>query len=141
MAQATTSASDLVQLIQDADFAVMDIETTRMAFEASKTAVEFAKEDYERAKKTFDQVIAQADELGIPRAKLRKLVEERSAALLASGLLSVPVNKAARPKPAAKKAKAPGAGAGSGAGSGAGAGAKKGVDVPGDGADVIRLDA
>jgi hypothetical protein len=100
--------SDLVQLIQEADFAIMEIERSRAAVDAAKLALESAKEDFERARSAFDQVIAGADALAVPRAKLKKLAEERAAALLASGLFSTPVNQAKAVKaPKAPKKKAP----------------------------------
>lgn len=84
---------DLIQLIQEADFALLDVERTRMGVEAAKTALDLAKTDCDRAKSHFDSVIAKADALGVPRAKLKKIIEERTAVLSASGLLSVPANK------------------------------------------------
>jgi multidrug resistance efflux pump len=101
--------TDLVQLIQDADFAHIEMENARSAVEAAKAQLEAAKENFESSKFAFDQVIARADEVGVPRAKLRKLVEERAAVLAASGLISTPVNPSANrtpkpPKPPKKKA-------------------------------------
>ena len=90
--------TDLVQLIQDADFANIEMERARSQVEAAKAALEAAKDVFESSKFAFDQVIARADELNIPRAKLRKLVEERAAVLMASGLISQPVN-ASTPRP------------------------------------------
>ena len=78
--------SDLVQLIQEADISMLNLENARGAVEAAKAQFESAKEDFELAKTSFDETIAKADEINVPRAKLKKLVEERSAALMASGL-------------------------------------------------------
>lgn len=86
---------DLMQLIQEADLALLDVERARTEMEAAKVALEMAKSEHERVKIHFDSVIVKADELGVPRAKLKKLVEERTAALSASGLLSTPANKSA----------------------------------------------
>lgn len=101
--------TELVPLIQDADLAHLEMENARAAVEAAKAQLEAAKDTLESSKFAFDQVIARADELGVPRAKLRKLVEERAAVLMASGLVSTPVNASATrtPKPpkAAKKKK------------------------------------
>lgn len=125
--------TDLVQLIQEADYATLEMEQTRAAVESAKMALELAKEDFEKAKAAFDQVIAKADEMNIPRAKLRKLAEERSAALMASGILSVPANQAARaPKtPKTPKKKTPKAELA----------AVPNEDAYEDGNDVIHLDA
>jgi outer membrane protein TolC len=101
---------DLIQLVQDADAALLDVERARLNVEAAKYALEMAKTDFDQAKSAFDAVIARADDVGVPRAKLKKIVEERTAVLSASGLLSVPANRpsiTAKPaKPAKKNAKA-----------------------------------
>ena len=85
--------ADLVELIQEADFALMEIERARVAMEGARITLEMAKNDHDRAKASFDEIVARADELGIPRVKIRKLAEERVAVLLASGLMSIPVNQ------------------------------------------------
>lgn len=95
MADAMEQA-ELVQLIHEADLALVQMEQARTAVDMAKLHFEMAKEDFEARRQVFDQVIASADTLGVPRGKLKKLAEERSAALLASGLLAVPAN-AGRP--------------------------------------------
>lgn len=90
--------SQLIELIQEADLALLEIEQGRVAMDAAKVAFEMAKSDHERAKRTFEEVIARADEVGVSRVKLRKIVEERAAVLSASGLMSIPVNKLAAQK-------------------------------------------
>lgn len=87
--------SELIQLIQEADLALLNVEQSRLAIEAAKVALELAKNDHDRAKGQFEEVLARADEVGVSRAKLRKIIEERALVLSASGLLSVPVNKLA----------------------------------------------
>ena len=84
---------DLMQLIQEADMALIAMEQTRQTVESAKAALESAKTDADEAKSRFDEVIARADEFGVPRMKVRKLAEERAAALMASGLISEPVNR------------------------------------------------
>lgn len=98
---------DLFQLIQEADFALLDVERTRMGVDAAKYALETAKSDHDKAKTHFDAVITKADELGIPRAKLKKLVEERTAVIAASGFLSVPANKSGHQNATTPTKKAP----------------------------------
>ncbi len=98
---------DLIQLIQEADFALLDVERTRMGVESAKAALEMAKSDFDHAKSHFDSVISKADSLGVPRAKLKKIIEERTAVLSASGLLSVPANKSTAQSPFASPKKAP----------------------------------
>lgn len=92
--------NDLMQLVQEADLALIQMEQARSLVEQAKLGFEMAKEDLDRSREAYDQVIAKADELGVPRAKLKKLAEERSAALFGSGLLSTPVNAPKAPRPA-----------------------------------------
>lgn len=99
--------TELIQLIQDADAASVQMEQARQAADAAKSALEAAKAAADEAKTNFEGVVARADELGVPRAKLRKLIEERSAVLMASGLMG---QSAASPaarvaKPAKKRVK------------------------------------
>jgi hypothetical protein len=100
--------TELVQLIQEADLALVTMEQSRQAVDTAKAAFDFAKVQADEAKAAFDQVVAKADEFGVPRVKLRKLAEERGAALLASGLISIPVNqmRAAKSVRANKRTKA-----------------------------------
>ncbi len=98
--------NNLIQLIQDADVASVQMEQARQAVEAAKSAFEAAKAQADEAKTNFDSVVARADELGVPRAKLRKLIEERSAALMASGLMGSTTPSAPKvAKPARKRPK------------------------------------
>lgn len=98
--------SDLLQLIQEADVNAIAMEQARDGVEAAKQALEAAKERFELARSTFDQSIAKADDIGIPRAKLKKLIEERTSAFLGSGLIDTTERapKVAKPK-ASKKTK------------------------------------
>ena len=98
--------SDLVQLIQEADVSMLNLENARAAVEAAKAQFESAKEDFELARASFDETIAKADEINIPRAKLKKLVEERSAALMASGLYSSHAGTTTKSAKAPKQSKA-----------------------------------
>lgn len=80
-----------------------------LKYELAKAALETAKSNLEVAKQAYDDLLAQADSYGIPKAKLKKLAEDRVLALLEAGL--VPAAKAeSRPaeskrgrKPAAPK--------------------------------------
>lgn len=93
--------SQLVELLQETDLAMIEMENAKSALEAAKLKLEWAREEFEQRRSALDQVIAKSDEIGVPRAKLRKLAEERAAALLASGLFSAPANASATrpPKP------------------------------------------
>lgn len=99
---------DLMQVLQDADAASFEVEKRREEMESAKVLWEIAKERFETAKTEFDQALSRADEVGIPRGKLRKLVEERTGSLLASGLMPTSTeSRSTMPKvPKAKKAKA-----------------------------------
>lgn len=86
-------------------------DTVTLQFEKAKRALEAAKADLELAKKAYDEMLAQADKRGLPKAKLKKLTEDRVAALFEAGLLdfredaSPKVAKVAKPKATAKKKK------------------------------------
>lgn len=80
--------SELLKLIQEADVVAFEMETAKAAVEAAKQNLETCKENLEQAKKSFDEVLVKADEVGIPRAKIKKLVEERTSVLVASGLIA-----------------------------------------------------
>lgn len=54
--------------------------------ERAKRALELAKSNLETAKQAYDAIMAQAENNGIPRARLKKLVDERVQALLDGGL-------------------------------------------------------
>ena len=101
--------TELMKLIQDADLASVEVERAREVVENAKASLEAAKEGFELAKTQFDQTLMRADEMGVPRAKLKKLAEERTTVLISAGLISA--NQEARhpiprsPKPAKKKAK------------------------------------
>lgn len=97
--------NDSLNTIHDVDVAYLATEKARLAIEAAKVSLELAKQDAEAARLRLEESLARAEELGFPRAKLRKVAEERANALLTSGLLKdegVSVEK-----PALKAAKAP----------------------------------
>lgn len=79
--------SDLMKLIQDADMAAVDLEKARTQVEVAKQNLESAKDSHDQARSFLDEILAQADEIGVPRAKIKKLIEERTQALMASGLI------------------------------------------------------
>lgn len=98
---------DLIKLLQEGDATGLEMQKAQEALEHAKKAVEQAKERYDLTKSYFEQAIAKADEAGIPRAKFKKLVEERVAGLWNSGLMNQAEEKAAKPprtpRPAKKK--------------------------------------
>jgi len=63
-----------------------------LKLELAKAALETAKGQLEAAKQAYEDLLSQADNHGIPKAKLKKLTEDRVQALLESGL--VPAVKA-----------------------------------------------
>jgi hypothetical protein len=72
--------------------------------EKAKRALEAAKAELELSKKAYDEMLAQADEKGIPKAKLKKLTEDRIHLLFESGLLEFTEEVTPR-EPKAKKAR------------------------------------
>jgi hypothetical protein len=99
---------DIFKLLQEGDATGLEMQKALEALDLAKSSVEQAKERYELTKNYFEQVIARADEAGIPRAKFKKLVEERIAGLWNSGLIEIGTEKqpkAAKPARPAKKNK------------------------------------
>jgi hypothetical protein len=100
--------SDLLQLIQEADIHAIEMETAREGVEAAKLALEAAKERFDQTRSQFDLTVAKADEIGVPRAKFKKMIEERTSAFFGSGLVEVTERAPKAPKAprAVKKPKA-----------------------------------
>lgn len=59
-----------------------------LEFERAKRGLESAKAAFENAKKSYEDLLARADDHGIPKAKLKKLTEDRIQSLFDSGLLN-----------------------------------------------------
>jgi hypothetical protein len=97
--------SDLMKLIQDADVASVEYEKARAQVEAAKLSLETAKEQQEQARAVLDDIVNRADEFGVPRAKVKKLIEERTQTLMASGLIptTAEIRASAGVKPRAVK--------------------------------------
>lgn len=84
-----------------------------LKLELARSSLESAKNQFDAAKQAYDELLAQADNHGIPKAKLKKLTEDRVQALIESGLISGSTKLEGAPRPGAeakrgKKAK-PGA--------------------------------
>jgi hypothetical protein len=97
--------NDTLKTIHDVDAAFLAVEKARLAIEAAKAALETAKQDADAARLRFEDSLSKAEEAGLPRAKLRKVAEERVNALLNSGLLKE--DSVILEKPAPKAARAP----------------------------------
>lgn len=68
---------------------IKQADTVTLNLEKAKRALEAAKEELDQAKTAYDEVFAQSDEHGIPKAKLRKLTEDRVQAMIDAGLLEM----------------------------------------------------
>ena len=84
------------QFFHQADQAAFNLEKAKRSLELAKAALEAAK-------LAFDDVMARAEELGVPKAKLRKIVEERVQVLFDSGLVGPELSSAAAVREAAAK--------------------------------------
>ena len=80
-----------------ADEAALQVEQAKMALEKAKSELDHSKNYYE-------EIFSQCEENGIPKAKLKKLLEERLQTLIESGLVSL--SATGNSKPAAEKASA-----------------------------------
>jgi len=59
-----------------------------LKLELAKSALDAAKAAFDQAKLAYDELLTQADTHGIPKAKLKKLTEDRVQALFENGLVS-----------------------------------------------------
>jgi cell division protein FtsN len=75
-------------------------DSATLRLELAKQAIEAAKVEFEACKKAYDEVMSNAEEHGIPKAKLKRLTEERIQALFESGVVS---KASAAPEPAPKR--------------------------------------
>ena len=64
------------------------LDSATLKFELAKRALESAKTELENAKQAYDDVLAQAESHGLPKAKAKKLADDRVQALFDSGILS-----------------------------------------------------
>jgi hypothetical protein len=62
-------------------------EAVMLEMEKAKRNLETAKTNFENAKKNYDEFLAKADDFGVPKAKLKKLIEDRIAMLFESGII------------------------------------------------------
>lgn len=100
--------SDFIKLLQEADLASLELERAKATVEVSKEAWEQAKEEYEDSRKALEKILFKADDMAIPRQRIRKLIDDRAQALMASGLMiaeaskktTVKSSRAAKPKAA-----------------------------------------
>jgi hypothetical protein len=58
-----------------------------LEMEKAKRDLETAKSNYEIAKRNYEEFLAQAEEFGVPKAKLKKLAEDRVQMLFESGIM------------------------------------------------------
>ena len=85
--------------LADADRVALQLERAKRGLESAKAALESAKHDY-------DELLLRSEELGIPRAKLRKLTDDRIQSLTDSGMLELGAAPAAGVSKGAMKAPA-----------------------------------
>lgn len=88
MSEIKNPMPNIMHLIQQADSAAVEMERARIALEVAKQGLESAKEGFEQKRSAFELLMSQADEHGFPRAKIRKIIEDRTATLVASGLIT-----------------------------------------------------
>lgn len=63
------------------------VDFAAVQFEQAKREMESAKANFERSKQAYEEVLTQAEGLGLAKAKLKRVAEERVTALLESGLI------------------------------------------------------
>ena len=80
-------------------------EAVMLEMEKAKRNLEAAKATFENAKRNYDELLAKSDEFGVPKAKLKKLIEDRIAMLFESGLLDFLESKGEQEAKKPRKAK------------------------------------
>lgn len=63
------------------------VDFAAVQFEKAKREMESAKVNFERSKQAYEEVLTQAEALGLAKAKLKRVAEERVTALLEIGLI------------------------------------------------------
>lgn len=90
-----------------------EAEAVMLEMEKAKRGLEAAKANFENAKRNYDDLLTKADEVGVPKAKLKKLLEDRIAMLFESGIMDFLENpsetKVAKKPRKPKQVKAPSA--------------------------------
>ena len=87
-----------LSFLSEAEGVMLEMEKARRNFETAKL-------NLDNAKRSCDELLSKADELGVPKAKLKKLIEDRIAMLFDSGLLDF--LEAPREQNAVKKPRKP----------------------------------
>lgn len=96
---------DILKTLQDGDLAGLELEKSRESVELAKQALEVAKERFEAAKASFEDIAQRVDEAGMPKAKFKKVIEERTAVLWNSGFVTTRTDDRVRPAKVAKTPK------------------------------------
>ncbi|MGZ3781252.1 MAG: hypothetical protein ACXVCY_11435 [Pseudobdellovibrionaceae bacterium] len=65
------------------------VDFAAVQFEKAKREMENAKLSFERSKQAYDEALAQAEALGLSKAKLKRVAEDRVASLIESGLIDI----------------------------------------------------
>lgn len=87
-----------LRFLAQADAVTLELETAKHNLELAKLA-------FETTRKSYDEMLSQADDEGIPKAKLKKITEERIQSLRESGMLELAPAKTSMKEAKPKKAK------------------------------------
>lgn len=82
------------------------VDYAAVQFEQTKRELESAKANFERSKQAYEEVLMQAEALGLAKAKLKRVAEERVNALLESGLIDFNKDNSLNPKKPTNDSKA-----------------------------------
>src|SRR3546814_9672369 len=88
----------MMALVAEADAAALAVEEAKSELEIARQAADAAKQVLDSTKGAYDDVLSQADDAGVPKAKLRKLVDERLRALIDVGLVEMAASTKEKPK-------------------------------------------
>ncbi|MGZ3771753.1 MAG: hypothetical protein ACXVCP_19440 [Bdellovibrio sp.] len=81
------------------------IDLAAVQFEKSKRELETAKLNFEKAKQSYDEVLTEAESMGLSKSKLKRVAEERVSALFDIGLIEMGKTAEAKTEKPAKAKK------------------------------------
>lgn len=65
------------------------VDFAAVQFERAKREMEAAKMNFEKTKLAYDEILTQAESMGLSKPKLKRVAEERIVSLLESGLIDM----------------------------------------------------
>lgn len=81
--------SAIMSLVSEADAMALALEQCKGKIELAKLNLEAAKQEMERIKEAYEEILGRAEELGVAKSKIKKIVEERVQEMNSLGLVDL----------------------------------------------------